>query len=84
MPTLTHKQEVEIDFEAYCTCGEGICDHVQTRNSHNREYPQIVVRPCETCLAGAREEQDDEIAELKSTIVNLEARIRELEEAAEE
>lgn len=41
--------DMEVSFEVYCTCGNGLC--ATTRVSYNRGIPQIVVEPCEKCLA---------------------------------
>ena len=38
----------EIDFEVYCSCGNGLCN--QSEGS-NKRGPQVTVEPCEKCLA---------------------------------
>ena len=46
--------EMEVEFEVLCECGTGLCG--QTRTSHRRGMPQVVVDPCEKCLDRARSE----------------------------
>lgn len=50
MPSL------ELEFEAYCICGEPMCPNIDTRISKKREVPQIVITPCKVCL---KTERDD-------------------------
>jgi hypothetical protein len=44
VPTL------EVAFETFCVCGEGICQHTTTRCSRGRRFPQVVVTPCPKCM----------------------------------
>ena len=43
MPTFS------VDFEVYCTCGEGLCLKSTTRKSRTRGMLQVVVEPCIKC-----------------------------------
>jgi len=48
---------LELEFEVYCTCGEGLCNQVtEEGKTPNREMPYITVAPCKHCLERAREE----------------------------
>lgn len=50
--------EMMIDFEVYCSCGEGLCN--QTVVSYdNHGNIAVKVEPCERCLARARDEGED-------------------------
>lgn len=75
MPTFTTEvtATVDVDFEVFCECGNGLCNQSDTRESRNRRYPQVVVEPCERCLEAAAEKARGEETD------RLEARIRELE-----
>lgn len=46
----------EIEFEMYCTCGAGICGNAEVRYSRSRNYPQVVVKPCESCMQARYDE----------------------------
>lgn len=48
--------EFSVEFEVFCSCGEGLCNQSDTRKSRNRLSPQVVVQPCDKCLDKAREE----------------------------
>ena len=48
MPTF------EIEFEVYCSCGEGLCN--QSVGELRRENLRVTVEPCEKCL---KKEKDD-------------------------
>ena len=52
--------ELTVEFEAFCECGNGLCGNISTRNSYNRNIPQIVVEPCEKCMERVREEGKEE------------------------
>lgn len=39
---------LELEFEVYCTCGNGLCQN--TTESSNRHSQYITVEPCEKCL----------------------------------
>ena len=43
MPTL------ELDFEVWCSCGEGLCNQTDTRGRQKRVG--ITISPCEKCLS---------------------------------
>ena len=48
--------EFALEFEVFCSCGEGLCNQSDTRTSYGRRMPQVVVQPCERCLQRARDE----------------------------
>lgn len=64
---------VSIDFEVYCTCGEGICSLATVRTSRSRGYPQIVMEPCPKCIERETDPLKDQIRELESRLEELEA-----------
>ena len=45
---------VNVEIEVWCSCGEGLCNQSQGKNSG------IVVEPCEVCMDIAREEGREE------------------------
>lgn len=72
MPTFDNIEiTTSVDFEVYCSCGEGICNNASTRSSRNRCYPQVVVEPCQKCIEAATSPLHDEIHELKAEIERL-------------
>ena len=79
--------ETSVDWECYCTCGNGICSNVDTRNSRNRSMPQAVVDPCEKCLEKSYEagegagsmSRNEEIARLEERIAELEDELTSLQ-----
>jgi Zn-finger protein len=77
MPTfqtqITVDVMVDVDFEVFCSCGNGMCRETETRESRSRHYPQAVVEPCPKCLQAAKEEGAEEIRD------QMQARIDELE-----
>jgi hypothetical protein len=40
----------DVEFEVFCSCGEGLCNQSETRTSRNRNTLQVVVEPCQRCL----------------------------------
>jgi len=46
--------EIVIDFEVWCSCGNGLCS--QTDVQYGRSDPTVVIEPCENCLIDARNE----------------------------
>lgn len=70
-----HSEEAsaEVDFEVYCAnCGAGLCRSSSTRASRIRAMPQVVVEPCENCLAQAAQEREDQVrSKLDSEIAEL-------------
>jgi len=58
MPNIEVELTGDVEFEVYCSCGNGIC--ANTRVSYNRGRNQVMVEPCEKCLAQARNEGYDE------------------------
>ena len=53
------EMEITLEFEVYCSCGEGLCGQTETRRSRNRGMPQLVVEPCEKCLGRAETKGSD-------------------------
>ena len=51
MPTF------EVEFEVFCSCGEGLCS--QSEGSSGRGGPRVTVEPCEKCKDAAYEEGAD-------------------------
>jgi hypothetical protein len=50
--------EMMIDFDVYCSCGEGLCNQTTVSQDY-RGNISIKVEPCERCLARARNEGED-------------------------
>lgn len=58
--TVKTEVDVDIDFEVFCArCGAGLCNQSDTRSSHNRNYPQVTVEPCDKCIETAKDEGYD-------------------------
>jgi len=59
MPTFEAEitETVTVDFEVFCSCGEGLCGQSTGRQSRHRGQPQVVVEPCKRCLENARDEE---------------------------
>lgn len=51
--------ELTVEFEVYCSCGNGLCGNATVRTSRNRGVQQLVIEPCEKCLEVARDEAAD-------------------------
>ena len=89
MPTFTQVEcKTDIDFEVFCgTCGAGLCNNSDTRNSRNRNYPQVTVDACEKCMENAKDEgieegradRDEELAELQARIDELEKELNDIQ-----
>ena len=48
---------VDVDFEVFCgTCGAGLCNVSNTRESRNRKYPQVTVEACAKCMENAKDD----------------------------
>jgi hypothetical protein len=79
MPIFTIEAPIDVDFEVFCSCGNGLCNQSETRSSRHRGTPQVVVEPCEKCLASARtdgategaDSREGEIIALKDEIADL-------------
>ena len=54
MPTL------ELEFEVYCSCGEGLCRQTNEGRTGGRDMPFITVQPCEKCITKAHQEGYDQ------------------------
>ncbi len=54
MPSV--RDTVEIEFEVWCSCGNGLCN----QTSDHRTKKGIIVEPCELCLKKSRDEGYDE------------------------
>ena len=39
--------ELRVEFEVWCSCGEGLCG--QTTTKLGRSGPEIVIEPCSKC-----------------------------------
>lgn len=77
--------KVDIDFEVFCTCGNGICNKSETRKSRVRGEPQVVVEPCEICIKSAVKEAEEEVEErLGEEIENLKEQIEVLRSRLED
>lgn len=64
----------QVDFEVYCnTCGYGLCFDSTTGTTRNRGELCVRVNVCPVCM----KEKEDEIAELKKTIQELENKLEE-------
>lgn len=61
MPIIETSVEtnVEVEFEVFCSCGEGLCNQSETRESRTRRTPQVVVEPCQKCLDRAEDAGQD-------------------------
>ena len=79
MPTInaTITADAEVEFEVFCSCGNGLCGQTETRTSNRRGYPQAVVEPCPHCLQNARDEAAEEARD------QMQMRIDELESELE-
>lgn len=51
MPTF------ELNFEVFCSCGEGLCNNSQEGSNGHSQY--IEIEPCQKCLAKSYEEGVD-------------------------
>jgi hypothetical protein len=79
MPTFDNVEittVVSVDFEVFCgTCGMGLCNQSNTRESRSRRYAQVAVDVCQNCLEEAREEirreLEDQILELQNKLDKL-------------
>lgn len=47
---------LELEFEVYCACGEGLCQQTTEGRTRGRGMPFITVTPCEKCMERARDE----------------------------
>lgn len=67
---------VDVDFEVFCgTCGEGLCFESNTRFSRNRNFAQVEVNACPSCI----ERKEEEIEDLKYRIKELEDMVAKYE-----
>lgn len=48
MPTL------DIDFDVYCSCGNGLCAQTDVKYGH-RGAISVIIEPCDKCLDKAQE-----------------------------
>jgi hypothetical protein len=62
MPALT------LEFEVYCSCGEGLC-HLTKTSDDDRYHrgPSITVEACPKCIERAKSEGYDEGCEAAQT-----------------
>ena len=59
MPQFEVEVKGEVEFEVFCSCGNGICNNSVGRNSRTRGIPQVVVEPCELCMERAKNDSYD-------------------------
>ena len=52
MPTL------DLDFEIYCSCGNGMCAQSSTGRNGHAQY--VTIEPCDRCTGEARGEGYEE------------------------
>lgn len=74
---------ITFEFEVFCgSCGAGLCQQSDTRESKNRRTPQVTVDACVKCLESAehdgRIEAESEFAEEREDLLS---KISELEKA---
>jgi len=41
---------INVDFEVFCSCGEGLCNSCTVGTTTRRGMPYIEVEPCQKCL----------------------------------
>lgn len=78
MPTInaTITVDAEVEFEVFCSCGNGLCGQTETRTSNRRRYPQAVVEPCPNCLQDARESAEEKVRDqMQMRIDDLESEL---------
>ena len=46
---------LELEFEVYCSCGEGLCQQTTEGQTRGRGMPFITVEPCEHCISEAHD-----------------------------
>ena len=46
--------EFDVEFEVYCSCGEGLCGQSTGTNSRGSLY--VTVEPCEKCVENAKDD----------------------------
>lgn len=51
---------LELEFEVYCSCGEGLCNQSTEGRTLGRGMGYITVSPCEHCSSKARNEGYDD------------------------
>ena len=68
-----------LEFEVYCSCGEGLCHQSSSRESRNRGMPQVVVEPCQKCLDDVRQELIDEMESYRQEVRQLSQELTALE-----
>lgn len=72
----------EVEFEVFCgTCGAGLCNQADGRNSHRRGQPQVTVEVCDTCLGRLRDDLEATIDDLRSEVEALEELVKRYEQS---
>jgi len=71
MPSFT--VTTEIDFEVFCTCGNGLCRNTETEEKYGRY--KAIVEPCPRCSENKIVDLENTIEELKITIDELNSTI---------
>lgn len=74
--------QVDVDFEVFCgTCGAGLCNVSDTRESRNRRMPQVTVEACAKCMENAKDdgrrdaeaEYEQQLSELREALAEARA-----------
>lgn len=84
---VTESVEINVEFEVFCeNCGAGLCNQSKGGQTYGRGQPYVSVKPCEKCIAFAKEEsfssgrdsRDDEVSDLLLQIDSLKDEILDL------
>jgi uncharacterized Zn finger protein (UPF0148 family) len=72
----------DVEFEVFCaTCGAGLCNVAEGRNSRNRSMPQVSIEACSQCVENAKAPLQSEISDLHGQMAELEQQIESLKES---
>jgi deoxycytidylate deaminase len=52
--------EFNVEFEVFCSCGNGLCNQSDGGNSNRRGTPYVTVEPCKKCIELAKSDGFDE------------------------
>jgi hypothetical protein len=47
---------IDVEFEVWCSCGEGLCGQSEGNNRGRNGSPGVIVEPCQKCLDTAKNE----------------------------
>ena len=50
---------IDVEFEVFCKCGNGLCNVTDIRDSRRRSMPQAVVEACDKCTGLLQDRIDD-------------------------